>query len=85
MISGGGYALCLGLARLRQGRWWSAAALAAYAALLASAIWLMRLLDLRGFWLIVVLVMSLGYFVLPRAVWQLCVGTHVGESEEGGR
>ena len=85
MISGGGYALCLGLARLRQGRLWSIAAFAAYTALLASAIWLMRLLDLRGFWLIVIVVMSLGYFVLPRAVWQLCVGTHAGQREEGGR
>jgi hypothetical protein len=42
-------------------------------------------LHLSGHWLILVLLMLIGYLLAPHGIWRLCVGTHAdaGHSHQG--
>lgn len=76
VLLGACYALFFALGRLHTSIHFAAAALTSYA-LLAGAVYVMvRSLQLDGVWIAVVVVMLAGYFLLPRAIWRLCVGTH---------
>ena len=68
------------LARLHSSRALILASFCAYALLAAAVYVLINALALSGFWILVTAVMLIGYFFLPRAIWQLCVGTHAGEA-----
>lgn len=56
----------------------------AYLGLFASVLTLAYAANLysNGFWMFIVLLMLVGYFVAPHAIYHLCVSTHVGESGE---
>ena len=84
VLAGAFYAAFFALARLQQSRSWNIASLISFAALAAAVVVLARALSLSGFWLGVATVMVVGYFVAPRAIWNLCVGTHAGETQAGG-
>lgn len=87
VLMGALYALFFALSRLHASRSLGAASLLAYALLAAAVYVLIDALSLTGFWLVVTAVMLVGYFFLPRAIWQLCVGTHAGAahaSNSGG-
>ena len=76
VLTGALYALFFALGRLHNNRSLALAGLAAYACLFAATIVLVRSLSLSGIWLGVAAVMVIGYFFAPRAIWQLCIGTH---------
>lgn len=79
VLMGASYALFFALGRLHQSRAMSAAALASYLLLAVAAYVLVNALSLSGVWILVTTVMLVGYFILPRAIWHLCVGTHAGK------
>ncbi|MDX1569437.1 MAG: hypothetical protein R3200_03065 [Xanthomonadales bacterium] len=81
VMFGACYALFFALGRLNRSRMYELAGLAGYALLAVCCYGLVRSLELEGFWIAVVAVMLIGYFVAPRAIWHLCVGTH-GEATE---
>ena len=80
VLMGALYSLFFALARLHSSRLLILASLCAYALLAAAVYVLINALALSGFWILVTAVMLIGYFFLPRAIWQLCVGTHAGEA-----
>ncbi len=76
ILFGAGYALCFAYARLTHRGVLMTLALASYAGLAVSVVFLARALNLTGFWAWVCVAMLIGYFVAPRAIWQLCTATH---------
>lgn len=79
VLMGAAYALFFALGRLHRSRAMIAAALASYGLLAVATYVLVDALALSGIWILVTTVMLIGYFLLPRAIWHLCVGTHAGE------
>jgi len=76
VLFGAAYALFFALGRLNGSRPLMAVSIVSYL-LLATAVGVLVLaLHLTGFWLLVAGVMLVGYFFAPRAIWNLCVGTH---------
>jgi len=79
VLMGASYALFFALGRLHQSNSMLAASLASYVLLAAATYVLIDALALNGVWILVTTVMLVGYFLLPRAIWRLCVGTHAAE------
>jgi hypothetical protein len=80
VLMGAFYALFFALGRLHSNRFMALIALGSYGLLAIAVYVLIRSLDLNGFWIVVTSVMLIGYFVAPRAIWKLCVGTHANET-----
>lgn len=79
VLMGASYALFFALGRLHKSRTMSAASLISYLLLGVATYVLADALALNGVWILVTTVMLVGYFLLPRAIWHLCVGTHAGQ------
>ena len=73
VVLGAFYALFFALARLHASPSFALASLASYVLLALACFVLARALSLQGIWTVVLAVMLVGYFVLPRAIWRLCV------------
>ncbi len=82
VLLGAFYALFFALGRLHTSPPFAAASMMSFALLAGAVYVLVRSLELDGVWIAVVVVMLVGYFLLPRAIWRLCVGTH-GDTDAG--
>lgn len=84
IIFGALYALLFAYSRIKNVPRLMPLAYAAYAALFASVIVLANVANLFGslFWEFIVLLMLLGYLLVPRIIFQLCVATHASVSED---
>ena len=80
VLTGALYALFFALGKLHRSRAMGLASLLSYVVLVLAVLVLIDALALSGFWILVTAVMLIGYFLLPRAIWHLCVGTHATES-----
>jgi len=80
VLTGALYALFFALGRLHSSRSMNIASFVSYLLLIAAVLVLIDALALSGFWILVTAVMLIGYFLLPRAIWHLCVGTHADDS-----
>ena len=69
------YAMLFALARLRHPSLLSFA-YTAYALFAVCAVVLAHALHLEGQWVLLILVMLVGYLLAPHGIWHLCVGTH---------
>jgi hypothetical protein len=78
------YALLFAWARVKNRPRLMPLTYAAYLGLFASVLTLAYAANLysNGFWMFIVLLMLVGYFVAPHAIYHLCVRTHVGEHGE---
>lgn len=76
VLAGAFYALFFALGKLQRSNAFAITALASYGLLIVAVAALVRALQLNGFWMIVAATMLIGYFLAPRAIWRLCVGTH---------
>lgn len=78
ILSGALYALLFAYSRMRNMPRLMALAYVAYAVLFVSAIVLAGVANLSGsyFWMLVIVLMLVGYLFAPHAVWNLCVNTH---------
>lgn len=76
VLFGALYALLLALARLQQRAALLVFAYATYACLIASTFVLARTLDMHGVWLLLPVLLLIGYLLAPHGVWRLCVGIH---------
>jgi len=85
VVFGGLYALLFALGRLRSSRALTAGAYIAYGLLAVFSLLLLGALNLQGIWTAVILIMLAGYFLAPRAIWNLCLGTHSNANNEGAR
>jgi hypothetical protein len=85
VLFGALYALLLALAHLQQRTALLAFAYAAYVCLVASTIVLARTLGMHGVWLLVPMLLLIGYLLAPHGVWRLCVGIHDNTHSGGDR
>ncbi len=80
VLAGALYALFFALGRLQSSNAFMLASLFSYV-LLAAAVYVLAVnLKLSGFWIAVAATMLVGYFLAPRAIWHLCVGTHADDA-----
>ena len=80
ILSGACYALCYAWGRLRGRPAFLRWALLAYAVLAGCALMLMQTAHLNGHWRALTVIMLIGYFLAPRAVFRLCAATHDAEA-----
>ena len=82
VLMGAFYALFFALGRLHGSTALNWASLFSYV-LLAGAVYVLVIsLEFSGIWIGVATVMLIGYFLAPRAIWHLCVGTHAGDEAD---
>lgn len=81
ILSGACYALLYAWARLRQQRRFLYGAWLAYFVLTGCVFTLIRTAHLEGAWSSLALLMLVGYFAAPRAIFRLCHVTHTDGHE----
>jgi uncharacterized membrane protein HdeD (DUF308 family) len=84
ILSGACYALFYAWARLRDRPRFLRWALLAYAVLAVCAGVLMMTAHLDGSWRALTVMMLIGYFLAPSAIFRLCAATHDAEAAAPG-
>lgn len=84
IMTGGLYALLFAYARVKGRPRLMPLAYIAYLGLFISVLVLASVANLlnHGFWIVIVLLMLIGYLLAPHAIWHLCVGTHRDEAAD---
>jgi hypothetical protein len=80
ILAGASYALLFAWSKVNPVISIKIAAYISYAALILSVAELTRAAQFQGYWLIISLVMVIGYFFAPIGIWHLCVKTHTDDS-----
>ncbi len=76
ILAGASYALLFTWSKVNPKFNIKIAAYVSYAVLIFSVAELTRAAQFHGYWLIISLVMVIGYFFAPIGIWHLCVKTH---------
>jgi hypothetical protein len=76
ILAGASYALLFAWTKVNPNFRIKMAAYVSYAVLILSVAELTRAAQFQGYWLVISLVMVIGYFFAPIAIWHLCVKTH---------
>lgn len=78
ILLGALYALLFALSRVKNQRSLLYLAYLSYAGLAASVIALAVFANLlhHQFWIVIVVLMLVGYLLAPHGIWHLCAGTH---------
>jgi hypothetical protein len=79
ILAGASYALLFAWSKVNTNSRIKIAAYISYAVLILSVAELTRAAQFHGFWLIISLVMMIGYFFAPIGIWHLCVKTHADD------
>jgi hypothetical protein len=81
VVSGALYALFFALGRLYESARLGRIAWVAYGALVIWTLLLADTLKLGGGWLLIIVVVLIGYLLAPMAIWHLSRATHPGARE----
>ena len=76
ILAGASYALLFAWSKTNPNPLIKIAAYVSYAVLLVSVVELTRAAHFQGYWLIISVLMVIGYFFAPIGIWHLCVKTH---------
>jgi len=76
ILAGASYALLFAWSKVNSNSRIKIAAYTSYAVLVLSVAELTRVAHFQGYWLIISIVMVIGYFFAPIGIWHLCVKTH---------
>jgi len=76
ILAGASYALLFAWSKVNATTGIKMAAYVSYAVLILSVAELTRAANFQGYWLIISVVMVVGYFFAPIGIWHLCVKTH---------
>jgi hypothetical protein len=76
ILAGASYALLFAWSKVNPNFRIKFAAYISYAVLIISVAELTQAAQFHGYWLIISLVMLIGYFFAPIGIWHLCVKTH---------
>ncbi|MGZ8227383.1 MAG: hypothetical protein ACXWT3_12215 [Methylococcaceae bacterium] len=76
IMAGAGYALLFAWSKVNANTRIKIAAYISYLVLIISVAELTRAANFSGYWLIISIVMVIGYFFAPIGIWHLCVKTH---------
>ena len=83
VLCGAGYAIFLALSRLSgmsaNHRLLNAISIVWYIALVGCVVGLVTYLDLQNWWLVLIAFILIGYFTLPRFIWNLSEQLHKGD------
>ena len=79
ILAGASYALLFAWSKVNPIISIKIAAYISYVALILSVAELTRAAQFQGYWLIISLVMVIGYFFAPIGIWHLCVKTHTND------
>ena len=79
ILAGASYALLFAWSKANPNFRIRIAAYVSYAVLILSVAELTRAAQFHGYWLIISLVMVIGYFFAPIGIWHLCVKTHADD------
>ena len=82
VLFGAAYAICLVLGRLKGLAILRPLSYVAYLAMAAVTVLFAWAMNLTGAWAILTVVLLVGYFVAPRAIWRLSVATHESSETE---
>ena len=82
VLFGAAYAISLALGRLKGLAILRPLSYVAYLALVAVTLLFAWAMNLTGAWAILTVVLLVGYFVAPRAIWRLSVATHESSDQE---
>lgn len=82
ILAGAGYALLYAWSKIKSNSRIKWAAYVCYVVLLVSVAVLTRAANFSGVWLILSVVMVIGYFFAPIGIWHLCVKTHAEPTTE---
>ena len=80
ILAGASYALLFAWSKVNTNSRIKIAAYVSYAVLILSVAELTRAAQFHGYWLIISLVMVIGYFFAPIGIWYLCVKTHADQN-----
>jgi Zn-dependent protease with chaperone function len=78
ILAGAGYALCYAWSKVNTKTGIKITAYSCFIVLMVSVFVLTRAANFSSYWLSLSMVMVLGYFFAPIAIWQLCQKTHIG-------
>lgn len=84
ILFGAGYAILHALSRLSGSARLAGVSLLSYAALAGCVAGLTVLLNLWGAWLVLIVLMLLGYFAAPRFIWRLSEEVHEADQTPEG-
>ena len=76
ILAGASYALLFAWSKVNPSLNIKIFAYVSYAVLLLAVAELTRAAQFQGYWLIISVVMVIGYFFAPIGIWHLCVKTH---------
>jgi ABC-type branched-subunit amino acid transport system permease subunit len=76
IMAGASYALLFAWAKVNSNSRIRFFAYGSYVVLIVSVVELTRAANFSGYWLIISIVMVVGYFFAPIGIWHLCVKTH---------
>ncbi|MDP2902034.1 MAG: hypothetical protein Q8N96_02855 [Methylovulum sp.] len=76
IMAGASYALLFAWSKVNPKTSIKLAAYSAYLVLAASVAELTQTAHFSGYWLIISIMMLIGYFFAPIGIWHLCVKTH---------
>lgn len=81
IMAGASYALLFAWSKINGSFRLRLAAWAAYVVLLLAVVTLSRAANFSGYWLLISVLMVLGYFFAPIGIWHLCAQTHAPHPE----
>ena len=76
ILAGAGYAGGYALSRLYQRPMWMRLAWVSYVLLIAAVAVITQVMNFSGYWLVLSVVMLIGYLLAPHAIWHLSHATH---------
>jgi hypothetical protein len=76
ILAGASYAILFAWSKVNPNFNIKFAAYFSYGVLILSVAELTRAAQFHGYWLIISLVMVIGYFFAPIGIWHLCINTH---------
>ncbi|PPD30820.1 MAG: hypothetical protein CTY19_15400 [Methylomonas sp.] len=82
ILAGAGYALLYAWSKIKSNSRIKWLAYLCYAVLLVSVAELTRAANFSGFWLMLSVVMVIGYFFAPIGIWHLCDKSHAETTTE---
>ncbi len=80
ILAGASYALLFAWSKVNPNFCIKFAVYVSYAVLIISVAELTRAAQFQGYWLIISVVMVVGYFFAPIGIWHLCVKTHADQN-----
>ena len=85
VLFGAAYAIFYALAMLGHSSGLLKIAYAAYLILFAAVVALAVIMQLTGWWFLLVVTLLAGYFVAPRFIWRVSVAVHAADEAAGAR